>query len=898
MLSSSSVKKAIVERLWLKGSVLGTPHVDQAAYINSLTALPILLFFFISLHHQNHTKLNTKMSSMSDSGSSETEIPQLTTPEYRIPEWFLTRNVKTPAELHDSEVTIELISCNSTKSEEEDSVYEVNGKSQPIENDIVPKYKVPYDEFFELRDITGAAFLRDQQGQLSPHKPSVFLRSQSRSSEEKMFFEAVAAHLAKEMDATLISATVEDLEDLGWEFSRQENTSSHEGIKDSKEPSSEDSGSKGSDSKHSDIEGSDIGESDIEESDTEESDTEESGSDEYDSEDYDTDQKSTNSLAEYYFAVKSKPKASPEDWSRNERAVSAILDAPKSKAGSASQLGDKGGILSGANGESNQTPLPIILHIRDSLRPKAYSESFRFLARFLDSVQERRKSGESVILLVNLSCRKERVRFTKIIAQSKLLTVTMTPPSSSKETPGHKASVGTINLRRLKAMLREPHFHLFPEGLLSPFADWSRAEFDPNAIGRVFWSGYRLQRATVQIAGRAYRRDQLQLEDIQVVLTRMGLNKVDKSTNDLNDEATVSDESVTDDVNGEATGSDKSVKNELSQGKTETWSEWQDRLKRSLDKYESKLVSYIVNPGTCIYPTNLVFSHANFSIEELQLSFDDVIIDEDTKDMIQHVLSMFSFRTEASSSSLLDQVSMKGMLLYGPPGTGKTHLCRAIAKASGSNMLSVDPAAINDMWVGETEKLIKASFTLAAKLFPCVLFIDEIDSLFYRRSSGNQSWERSALTQFLQAMDGLAKNDNAPLVVVATNRPSDLDEAFLRRLPQKIFFKLPDEESRFKILELFLKKDDIDASVDVDDLASQTHGYSGSDLRTLCAQAVLIWSIEQRKARQSDAAIDTPSKLCLTGAHFDKALKQIRPSVSQHAVNEVTKFARRFSTDV
>lgn len=94
-------------------------------------------------------------------------------------------------------------------------------------------------------------------------------------------------------------------------------------------------------------------------------------------------------------------------------------------------------------------------------------------------------------------------------------------------------------------------------------------------------------------------------------------------------------------------------------------------------------------------------------------------------------------------------------MLYSPPGTGKTHLARAVAKGTGSNMLVLDASTINSCWVGETEKYIRAAFTLATKLIPCINFMDEVDSLFYHRSGGDKSWQRTAITQFLQEMDGL-----------------------------------------------------------------------------------------------------------------------------------------------
>lgn len=169
-----------------------------------------------------------------------------------------------------------------------------------------------------------------------------------------------------------------------------------------------------------------------------------------------------------------------------------------------------------------------------------------------------------------------------------------------------------------------------------------------------------------------------------------------------------------------------------------------------------------------------------------------------------------------------------------------------------------------------------------------------MDSLFYRRSDGDKSWERAALTQFLQCLDGLVKDEKSPFVITATNRPSDLDGAFLRRLPQKLFFKLPDEESRLKILRVFLHDEDLHSSVDVEGLAKATEGYSGSDLRSLCCEAAMVWTIEQKKAQVGDSSKEKV-KLCLEARHFGRALQSIRPSVSQKSHLAFVEFAMQFN---
>ena len=285
------------------------------------------------------------------------------------------------------------------------------------------------------------------------------------------------------------------------------------------------------------------------------------------------------------------------------------------------------------------------------------------------------------------------------------------------------------------------------------------------------------------------------------------------------------------------------------------------------------------------------------------MSWDDVIVDEETKELMQQILSSHRFDFTSESKFLQRELRVGGALLYGPPGTGKTHLSRAVAKASGSHVLAIDAATLQSKWVGEAEKLVQAAFTLATKLFPCVLFMDEVDSLFYRRSSDNKSWERSFLTQFLQQLDGINKDAKAPLVIVATNRPWDLDEAFLRRLPLKLYFGLPNTESRARILRIFLKEDDLDPAVDIDGLARATEKYSGSDLKSLCAHAALVWRVEETRRdsllcsmpTKSPASSEGPKKLRLRVEHFVKALDRVQPNDAEDLVRNLEKFSKKYN---
>ncbi|XP_028074250.1 ATPase family AAA domain-containing protein 1-A-like isoform X1 [Camellia sinensis] len=180
----------------------------------------------------------------------------------------------------------------------------------------------------------------------------------------------------------------------------------------------------------------------------------------------------------------------------------------------------------------------------------------------------------------------------------------------------------------------------------------------------------------------------------------------------------------------------------------------------------------------------------------------------------------------------------KGVLLYGPPGTGKTMLAKAIAKESGAVFINVRVSNLMSKWFGDAQKLVSAVFTLANKLQPAIIFIDEVDSFLGQRRATDNEVLTNMKTEFMALWDGFTTDQNARVMVLAaTNRPADLDEAILRRLPQVFEIGKPDLGDREKILKVILKGERLDDNIHFNHIASLCEGHTGSDLLELCKQA-------------------------------------------------------------
>ncbi|XP_021616827.1 protein SAP1 isoform X2 [Manihot esculenta] len=222
---------------------------------------------------------------------------------------------------------------------------------------------------------------------------------------------------------------------------------------------------------------------------------------------------------------------------------------------------------------------------------------------------------------------------------------------------------------------------------------------------------------------------------------------------------------------------------------------------------------------------------------EINVAFSDIGALEETKESLQELVMLPLRRPDLFKGGLLKPC--RGILLFGPPGTGKTMLAKAIAKEAGASFINVSMSTITSKWFGEDEKNVRALFTLAAKVSPTIIFVDEVDSMLGQRTRvGEHEAMRKIKNEFMTHWDGLmTKQGERILVLAATNRPFDLDEAIIRRFERRIMVELPSPENREMIFRTLLSKEKVEEGVDFKELAIMTEGFTGSDLKNLCTTA-------------------------------------------------------------
>ncbi|CAG8931389.1 unnamed protein product [Penicillium salamii] len=515
----------------------------------------------------------------------------------------------------------------------------------------------------------------------------------------------------------------------------------------------------------------------------------------------------------------------------------------------------------------------VIMHIQDYRDIQNTREGSRFISLLHKVIQDRRGSGSKILLIGTTS---QEIRSTPSPDGSGLLqnvlddqyskTLFITPAMSSKFAEkvfveDRKKRTTDINIRHLQSMLR---FRLNEQSL--PVKDnilsdraWplESSAIKESGIEDRFWTYNQVHWIATLALGCAETNESFGFEHIQRGLELM--SKSDKVTNEwLKQKAP------------------KQKDSEPGQSREQLLAS----LRKTCNTHEKKLLNGVVDA------------------KSIRTTFNDVHVPPETIDALKTLTSLSLIRPEAFTYGVLATDKIPGLLLYGPPGTGKTLLAKAVARESGATVLEVSGSEVYDMYVGEGEKNVKAIFTLAKKLSPCIVFIDEADAIFCSRTgAASRTSHRELINQFLREWDGM--NDLSAFIMVATNRPFDLDDAVLRRLPRRLLVDLPTEEDRHAVLKIHLKEEQLDDSVDLAELARRTPLYSGSDLKNLSVAAALACVREENAAaakHTGDEPYSYPERRILTRTHFERGMEEISASISEDmsSLSAIRKFDEQF----
>jgi katanin p60 ATPase-containing subunit A1 len=260
----------------------------------------------------------------------------------------------------------------------------------------------------------------------------------------------------------------------------------------------------------------------------------------------------------------------------------------------------------------------------------------------------------------------------------------------------------------------------------------------------------------------------------------------------------------------------------------------------------------------------------------------------------------------------------KGILMFGPPGTGKTMLAKAVATQCDTSFFNVSASTMASKYRGDSEKLVRLLFEMARFYAPTTIFFDEIDALGSKRGEASEhEASRRVKAELLVQMDGVASNVHSKdpaedidaatekprqvMVLAATNRPWDLDEALRRRLEKRIYIPLPEPAGRQQLFEISFRDVKTTPDVQIDDLVRRTEGYSGADVTSVCREAAMM-GLRRRmqKARAEGKPITMVQQdevdVPVTNQDFLEAARNVSRSVGTDDLQHFTDWMKEFGS--
>lgn len=540
----------------------------------------------------------------------------------------------------------------------------------------------------------------------------------------------------------------------------------------------------------------------------------------------------------------------------------------------------------------------LILLVQDYPQISNTMNGGRFLDKLHEVVDTRRKEGQPILIIGTSSSKNSMPSLSKHAVKDLQEYPSFGPmrtivtPVDERSTDSlldreHASKMKRINIRHIRDMLRRiaPNYSQVQQVVANWGLDVDSKVVFYSGLDESIWSLNRVQRVATAALGVLDESAELTSEHLETALELLETSdsvKIDWVRKEK--ERRAKQLSV-------LPGSDVELDSK----------ERIRKLRKTCNDHEKKLLNGVVHP------------------EDIRTTFADVQAPPSTIDALKTLTSLSLVRPDAFKYGVLATDRIPGLLLYGPPGTGKTLLARAVAKESGATVLEVSGSGkflsspsipintnnktdVYDMYVGEGEKNVRAIFSLAKKLTPCIVFIDEADAILGARSGGsNRTSHRELINQFLREWDGMT--ETSAFIMVATNRPFDLDEASLRRLPRRLLVDLPVEKDREAILKIHLKDELLDPEVSLSRLAAETPFYSGSDLKNVAVAAALTCvreefetAAEHAQSSPDETKYEYAEKRTLHPRHFTKAMAEISASISEDmgCLSAIRKFDEKY----
>ncbi|KAL8938671.1 MAG: hypothetical protein Q9216_003762 [Gyalolechia sp. 2 TL-2023] len=457
----------------------------------------------------------------------------------------------------------------------------------------------------------------------------------------------------------------------------------------------------------------------------------------------------------------------------------------------------------------------LILHVNDYPEIFNTSGGGKLMDAMHTALQERRTGGERILLLGTCASENASIDHDTLLHEFDTgpTRTVLIPPFIDRGSDElflhhHKQRILSINVRHMRDMIRrltsDPE--MTTQRLLEGISSAQIAEEVGPEMQKHVWSSDHVHRIATIVLGIKQADDKVMTSDD----IKRALEVAEASDNAKH--AWLSSEK-------ERTRSSDNAKKHR-RGKDQRASLKKDRkqLEKECNAHEKRLLRGVVDSSDI----RTTFAQVHAPKETIQALKDLTLLPLACPDEFEY--------------GVLAEQTINGILLYGPPGTGKTLLAKAVAKEGGATILEVSGADLYNKWVGEGEKNVKAMFSLARKLKPCIVFIDEADGILGGRGNDHgRPSHRDLINQFLREWDGM--KETTALIMVATNRPFDLDDAVVRRLPRRMLVDLPTEKDREEILKIHLQKETLDPEVSLAKLAAETPLYSGSDLKHLVVTA-------------------------------------------------------------